>query len=117
MNAETSSWGRALIAVGAADAKKGIASANEVRNAKAASGGESKPAAPKAASKPEPAPDPTEFKRAHVTKLLKARKVPVDHLKAFLVELGDYSGLSAVDNVEHLDSVRNWVEQAYPEGK
>lgn len=32
MNAETSAWGRALIAVGAADAKKGIASANEVRN-------------------------------------------------------------------------------------
>lgn len=36
MNAETSAWGRALIAVGAADAKKGIASANEVRNAQAA---------------------------------------------------------------------------------
>lgn len=32
MNAETSAWGRSLIAVGAADAKKGIASANEVRN-------------------------------------------------------------------------------------
>lgn len=31
MNAETSAWGRALIAVGAADAKRGIASANEVR--------------------------------------------------------------------------------------
>lgn len=31
-NAETSAWGRALIAVGAADAKKGIASADEVRN-------------------------------------------------------------------------------------
>jgi hypothetical protein len=32
MNAETSAWGRALIAVGAADAKRGIATANEVRN-------------------------------------------------------------------------------------
>ena len=32
MNCETSAWGRALIAVGAADAKRGIASANEVRN-------------------------------------------------------------------------------------
>lgn len=30
MNAETSSWGRALIAVGAADARKGVASAEEV---------------------------------------------------------------------------------------
>jgi hypothetical protein len=32
MNAETSAWGRAIIAVGAADSKKGIASAEEVRN-------------------------------------------------------------------------------------
>ena len=32
MVCETSAWGRALIAVGAADAKRGIASANEVRN-------------------------------------------------------------------------------------
>lgn len=31
MNAETSAWGRALVAVGAADAKRGVASANEVR--------------------------------------------------------------------------------------
>lgn len=32
MNAETSAWGRAIIAVGASDAKRGVASANEVRN-------------------------------------------------------------------------------------
>jgi hypothetical protein len=32
MNAETSAWGRAIIAVGAADAKRGIASEEEVRN-------------------------------------------------------------------------------------
>lgn len=31
-NAETSAWGRAIIAVGAADAKKGVASAEEIRN-------------------------------------------------------------------------------------
>lgn len=31
-NAETAAWGRALIAVGAADAKKGIASREEVQN-------------------------------------------------------------------------------------
>jgi hypothetical protein len=31
-NCETSAWGRALIAVGAADAKKGIASAEDVQN-------------------------------------------------------------------------------------
>lgn len=32
MNAETSAWGRAIIALGAADAKRGIASREEVRN-------------------------------------------------------------------------------------
>lgn len=31
-NCETSAWGRAIIAVGASDAKRGVASANEVRN-------------------------------------------------------------------------------------
>jgi hypothetical protein len=31
-NAETSAWGRAIIALGAADAKKGIASSEDVRN-------------------------------------------------------------------------------------
>jgi hypothetical protein len=35
MNAETSAWGRAIIAVGAADSRKGIASAEEVRNRQA----------------------------------------------------------------------------------
>lgn len=35
MNAETSAWGRAILAVGAADTKKGIASAEEVRNRRA----------------------------------------------------------------------------------
>lgn len=35
MNAETSAWGRAIIAVLAADAKKGIASQQEVRNRRA----------------------------------------------------------------------------------
>lgn len=35
MNAETSAWGRALVALGAADAKRGIASANEVRSRQA----------------------------------------------------------------------------------
>jgi hypothetical protein len=35
MNAETRAWGRAIIALGAADAKRGIASAEEVRNRQA----------------------------------------------------------------------------------
>lgn len=39
-NAETSAWGRALVAVGAADAKRGIASADEIRNRSRDSSGE-----------------------------------------------------------------------------
>jgi hypothetical protein len=35
MNAETSAWGRAIIAVGASDSRKGIASREEVRNRQA----------------------------------------------------------------------------------
>lgn len=35
-NAETAAWGRALIAVGAADAKKGVASREEIQNRGAA---------------------------------------------------------------------------------
>lgn len=34
MNAETSAWGRAIVAVGAADTSKSVASATEVRNRK-----------------------------------------------------------------------------------
>jgi hypothetical protein len=35
MNAETSAWGRAIIAVGASDAKRGVGSREEVRNRRA----------------------------------------------------------------------------------
>lgn len=41
-NAETSAWGRALIAAGVADASKGIASADEVANRRADSGAPSR---------------------------------------------------------------------------
>jgi hypothetical protein len=34
-NAETSAWGRAIVAVGAADTKRGVASAEDVRNRQA----------------------------------------------------------------------------------
>ena len=44
-NAETSAWGRAIIAVGAADAKKGVASREEVRNRRSESWGEAVPKA------------------------------------------------------------------------
>lgn len=96
MNAETSAWGRALIAVGAADAKKGIASANEVRSAKA-SQQESEPA------------DPVAVKRESVKKTLQAKGVTPDALKAFLADFG-FAGLSAVSSVEVLEQVEAWAE-------
>lgn len=46
-NAETSAWGRAIVAALAADTKKGIASAEEVRNRQAEREEEQKPASPK----------------------------------------------------------------------
>lgn len=45
-NAETAAWGRALIAVGAADAKKGLASAEEVRNRREADEADAEPEGP-----------------------------------------------------------------------
>lgn len=55
MNAETSAWGRAIIAALAADAKRGIASAEEVRNRQAEREDAPAPkAAPAASGEPEP---------------------------------------------------------------
>lgn len=45
-NAETSAWGRAIIAVGVADTKRGVASANEVRNRRADQDAPSQPPQP-----------------------------------------------------------------------
>lgn len=46
-NAETSAWGRAIVAALAADTKRGVASAQEVRSARAAAQDKSTQAAPK----------------------------------------------------------------------
>lgn len=62
MNAETSAWGRAIIAVGASDAKHGIASANEVRNRQSdGSRPPSQPAQQKKGNGPRPADDSPPF--------------------------------------------------------
>ena len=53
MNAETSAWGRAIIAALAADSRKGVASAEEVRNRAAERDGEAPPSGP-ASSPPSP---------------------------------------------------------------
>ena len=67
MNAETSAWGRAIIAVGASDAKHGIASANEVRNRQSdrqvdgSRPPRKPPATPSKDPKPRPADDAPPF--------------------------------------------------------
>lgn len=55
MNAETSAWGRAIVAVGAADTSKSVASATEVRNRQAERAEKSVPAAPVYAVEPSKA--------------------------------------------------------------
>ncbi len=88
MNAETSAWGRALIAVGAADAKRGIASANEVRNRQQTNG----------ASKPARKPD-TSPKQLVVQKL-KDEGIPS---KRFVDFLGSQYGVERFDELAEED--------------
>lgn len=61
-NAETSAWGRAIVAVGAADTKKGIASAEDVRNRQA----------------DQEAPTAEDFTRKHGGERKAERGVPAD---------------------------------------
>lgn len=73
-NAETSAWGRALIALGAADATHGIASADEVRRSSQGNSGNGSPAGRSAASKPP-------SKRDELAALLASKKVDPDLFK------------------------------------
>lgn len=61
-NAETAAWGRAIVAALAADTKKGIASAEEVRN--------------RQAERDQPAPEPTEADKLR------------EQIRAYCVEAG-----------------------------
>jgi hypothetical protein len=61
-NAETSAWGRAIIAVGAADASKGVASQDEVRNR---AGGSSEGRSPSPVE-----PDPADWLKDQVESLV-----------------------------------------------
>lgn len=70
-NAETSAWGRAIVAVGASDTKRGIASANEVRNRQ-----------DDAAAAPRPAAAPAQASEAQIVTIL-------DRLRAVMVD-GEY---------------------------
>ncbi|GAC1374269.1 MAG: hypothetical protein NVSMB4_01620 [Acidimicrobiales bacterium] len=69
-NAETSAWGRAIVAALAADTKKGIASAEEVRNRQA----ESEAPAPRSAPPiPPVAQSPADAARARLRAVCKAQ--------------------------------------------
>lgn len=107
-NAETSSWGRALIAVGAADAKKGIASANEVRN--------------RQFTEPEKGRDAqlgkaddelnVVRKRSEIGKALAAKRIPRSNLQQLLDGFDKgYTGLSTINVIEDLTEVAKWVDQ------
>ena len=89
MNAETSAWGRALIAVGAADAKRGIASANEVRNRQ---GG----------TKAKPKPEPTSPKRLLMDRLQQEGVDP----QTFVDWLQSTYGVQRLDDLEDADRVK-----------
>lgn len=69
-NAETSAWGRAIVAALAADTKKGIASAEEVRN--------------RQAERDAPVTHPADTARTRLLNLLKARNIdPKEAAKKF----------------------------------
>jgi hypothetical protein len=88
MNAETSAWGRALIAVGAADAKRGIASANEVRNRQT----QDVPA-PRRESPPGPKPDTAN----RVQAILSKAGVPLSALTTYVERQFGVAGFMALD--------------------
>lgn len=84
MNAETSAWGRAIVAALAADTQRSVASREEVRNRTEASGGDSKrsarsltPAQQKAARTPDPArgQTPTEQREARARRIAEEKAV------------------------------------------
>lgn len=120
MNAETSAWGRALIAVGAADAKRGIASANEVRNRQAQDGVQP----PSAASKARPKPDAVK----RIQDALSKAQVPLSAFTAYLGvehgverfgELAPHMQEAVADGVTKgvlLDDVRKHVEAVKADG-
>lgn len=115
MNAETSSWGRALIAVGAADAKKGIASANEVRGAQAAnstpSGGKKTAQKSTQAAKTPPKDQPVSVQSVGMA--LGELDVPPADVKEFISMLDGKPGGLSECKPDQLDAVLAWAKDNY----
>lgn len=89
MNAETSAWGRAILAVGAADTRKGIASAEEVRNRRADQ--------EEAEQAPTPASVRSAIARAGASKGMKPDEIAADYR-----EWSQGGQIGVVENVQVL---------------
>ncbi|MGW0245100.1 hypothetical protein ACWDYH_00520 [Nocardia goodfellowii] len=103
-NAETSAWGRAMIAAMAVDAKRGIASANEVRNRQAEQ--EQTPAPARAKKTASPA----DTERTKILALAKSKNLTPESLMAIYHDAGGKGKLSETDDLGLLGKVLAAVE-------
>jgi hypothetical protein len=111
MNAETSAWGRALIAVGAADAKRGIASANEVRNRQASDRPGEKVRGGREFNPPEPAAPgkPSHYDR--VLAYLEKHKIAPEAMTAYLK--AEFGGRKFGDLApQHQEAIADGLEKS-----
>jgi hypothetical protein len=99
-NAESSAWGRAIIAVGAADAKKGIASHEDVRNRQAE--------ADEYVAPPVPG-----FRSSLMDSVAKLTEAERELLRAWLVEEGLPDRPSKMD-AEQAGRVAEWLIRGMP---
>lgn len=90
MVCETSAWGRAIVAVLAADTKRGIASAEEVRNRQTAPETETKTKTKTPAKKPDAVPNGGSVSDATVSQLVDLAKKADIHTKD---EIREYCSL------------------------
>ncbi|MGX7727565.1 hypothetical protein [Rhodococcus sp. 5G237] len=94
-NAETSAWGRAIVAALAADTKKGIASAEEVRNRQA---------------EREVPPSPADAARTRLLTLLKGRNISPKDAAAKFAEDG-HGNLGQSTDVEAINALHAFYER------
>lgn len=93
MNAETSAWGRAIVAALAADTKRGIASAEEVRN--------------RQAEQDDPA---VLVARDRVIELLKSKEIPPADAAAMFAGVGGSGKISECSDAGLLDKLFEHVK-------
>jgi hypothetical protein len=103
MNAETSAWGRAILAVGAADTRKGVASAEEVRNRHA---DQDVPYEPPAQAAPTPA-----SVRTAIAKVGKARGLAPDRIAADFAEWSKGGHIGVTEDVRLLTEYLNHMQE------